>query len=211
MPRRRRLVAPRNKATEEAHCLVCGQQGREVRIRGDDHSILFSGEKKDRFVVCALKYREGMRDTDLFQLALGLKSPWMVTRSEYAVEDGQLDLYVDFPRGSRFACAAVRRLTTRRVRWRDHLSPSPRAATRSTGCCSRNVGSRGCGSSPSTGRLCRIRSRRGDRLWPFRHCEEQSDEAIQKRALRSGLLRFARNDKSCRARTADALLFLCDN
>ena len=46
-----------------------------------------------------------MRDTDLFQLALGLKSPWMVTRSEFAVEDGRLDLYVDFPRGSRFACA----------------------------------------------------------------------------------------------------------
>src|SRR5271166_4467661 len=46
-----------------------------------------------------------MRDTDLFQLALGLQSPWMVTRSEFAVEDGRLDLYVDFPRGSRFACA----------------------------------------------------------------------------------------------------------
>ena len=46
-----------------------------------------------------------MRDTDLFQLALGLQSPWMVTRSEFAVEDGQLDLHVDFPRGSRFACA----------------------------------------------------------------------------------------------------------
>ncbi len=29
----------------------------------------------------------------------------MVTRSEFAVEDGRLDLYVDFPRGSRFACA----------------------------------------------------------------------------------------------------------
>src|SRR5271165_5568675 len=50
-------------------------------------------------------YREGMRDTDLFQLALGLKSPWMVTCSEFAVGNGQLDLYVDFPRGSRFACA----------------------------------------------------------------------------------------------------------
>ena len=46
-----------------------------------------------------------MRDTDLFQLALGLQSPWTVTRSEFAVEDGRLDLYVDFPRGSRFACA----------------------------------------------------------------------------------------------------------
>ncbi len=50
-------------------------------------------------------YCEGMRDTDLFQLALGLPSPWTVTRSEFAVEDGRLDLYVDFPRGSRFACA----------------------------------------------------------------------------------------------------------
>src|SRR5208283_2076339 len=50
-------------------------------------------------------YCEGMRDTDLFQLALGLQSPWTVTRSEFAVEDGRLDLYVDFPRGSRFACA----------------------------------------------------------------------------------------------------------
>ena len=28
-----------------------------------------------------------------------------MTRSEFAVEDGRLDLYVDFPRGSRFACA----------------------------------------------------------------------------------------------------------
>ena len=46
-----------------------------------------------------------MRDTDLFQLALGLPSPWTVTRSEFSVEDGRLDLHVDFPRGSRFACA----------------------------------------------------------------------------------------------------------
>src|ERR1039458_7354239 len=47
----------------------------------------------------------GMRDTDLFQLALGLQSPWTVTRIEFAVEDSRLDLYLDFPRGSRFACA----------------------------------------------------------------------------------------------------------
>jgi transposase len=45
-----------------------------------------------------------MRDTDLFQLALGLSSPWIVTRSAFDVEVSQLDLYVDFPRGSRFAC-----------------------------------------------------------------------------------------------------------
>ena len=47
---------------------------------------------------------EGMQDTDLFQLALGLASPWMVTRSGFDAVDGRLDLYVDFV-GSRFACA----------------------------------------------------------------------------------------------------------
>ncbi len=46
-----------------------------------------------------------MRDTDLFQLALGLSSPWVVRRSAFDVGDGRLDLYVDFARGSRFACA----------------------------------------------------------------------------------------------------------
>jgi transposase len=46
-----------------------------------------------------------MRDTDLFQLALGLSSPWTVTRSEFDAGDGRLDLYLDFARGSRFACA----------------------------------------------------------------------------------------------------------
>jgi transposase len=52
-----------------------------------------------------LRYRKGMRDTDLFQLALGLTSPWKVMRSEFSVEDGRLDLHVDFPSGSRFVCA----------------------------------------------------------------------------------------------------------
>ena len=46
-----------------------------------------------------------MQDTDLFQLALGLASPWMVTRSGFDAVDGRLDLCVDFPPGSRFACA----------------------------------------------------------------------------------------------------------
>jgi transposase len=46
-----------------------------------------------------------MRDTDLFQLALGLTSPWKVMRAEFSVEEGRLDLHVDFPAGSRFVCA----------------------------------------------------------------------------------------------------------
>lgn len=46
-----------------------------------------------------------MRDTDLLQLALGLSSPWRVTRAEFSNERGQLDIYVDFPSGSRFTCS----------------------------------------------------------------------------------------------------------
>jgi transposase len=45
-----------------------------------------------------------MRDTDLFQVALGLLSPWKVTRSEFDAVAGRLDLHVDFARGARFVC-----------------------------------------------------------------------------------------------------------
>jgi hypothetical protein len=43
-----------------------------------------------------LVYGLSIRDTDLFQFALGLSSPRMETRG---------DLYVDCLRGCRFACA----------------------------------------------------------------------------------------------------------
>jgi len=46
-----------------------------------------------------------MRDTDLFQAALGLTSPWLVRRSEFDAEQKQLDLHIDFARGSRFCCS----------------------------------------------------------------------------------------------------------
>jgi len=45
-----------------------------------------------------------MRDTDLFQLALGLKPPWQVVSCEFDVEKHRLDLEIDFPRGSVFTC-----------------------------------------------------------------------------------------------------------
>jgi transposase len=45
-----------------------------------------------------------MDELGLFTAALGLSAPWRVTRTEF---DGvQLELYLDFPRGSRFACPA---------------------------------------------------------------------------------------------------------
>jgi len=45
-----------------------------------------------------------MRDTDLFQLALGLKPPWQVSSSEFNPEQKRLDIKIDFPRGSTFPC-----------------------------------------------------------------------------------------------------------
>jgi transposase len=41
---------------------------------------------------------------DLFQAALGLTGPWQVTRTEFDAEARRLDLYLDFPKGARFAC-----------------------------------------------------------------------------------------------------------
>ena len=42
----------------------------------------------------------------MFTAALGLSGPWRVTRSEFDAEATQLDLYLDFDRGARFACPA---------------------------------------------------------------------------------------------------------
>lgn len=50
-----------------------------------------------------------MRDIDLFQAALGLSPPFVVERCELDVDKKQLDLWVDFARGSRFACAGCGR------------------------------------------------------------------------------------------------------
>ena len=44
---------------------------------------------------------------DLFKTALGLGEPWRVTRSDFDVAQGRLDLYLDFPRGARFGCAVA--------------------------------------------------------------------------------------------------------
>ena len=45
-----------------------------------------------------------MRDTDLFQLALGLSSPWQVLLSEFNLEQKRLDIKIDFLKGSTFSC-----------------------------------------------------------------------------------------------------------
>ena len=45
-----------------------------------------------------------MRDTDLFQLALGLVPPWMVKAARFDAEARRLDIEIDFARGGRFPC-----------------------------------------------------------------------------------------------------------
>jgi transposase len=45
-----------------------------------------------------------LRDRDLFQLALGLTSPWYVTACHFDAEARRLDIEIDFQRGGRFSC-----------------------------------------------------------------------------------------------------------
>ena len=45
-----------------------------------------------------------MRDTDLFQLALGLVPPWQVKACAFDVAQKRLDIEIDFFRGGRFPC-----------------------------------------------------------------------------------------------------------
>ena len=46
-----------------------------------------------------------MRDTDLFQLALGLVPPWLVKEARFDVDKKRLDLEIDFSRGGLFPCS----------------------------------------------------------------------------------------------------------
>ena len=45
-----------------------------------------------------------MAEIDLFQAALGLPEPWRVVGAEFSADRKRLDLYLDFPKGARFAC-----------------------------------------------------------------------------------------------------------
>jgi transposase len=47
-----------------------------------------------------------MDELGLFTAALGLSGPWRVIRTEFDAEAAQLDLYLGFERGARFACPA---------------------------------------------------------------------------------------------------------
>lgn len=66
-----------------------------------------------------------MQDRDLLQMALGLMPPWRVVGSEFDAAQRRLDIHLDFPTGSRFACpscgAACPSYDTEEAAWR-HLN-----------------------------------------------------------------------------------------
>lgn len=45
-----------------------------------------------------------MQPEELFGLALGITKPWYIRMVEFSADNGRLDLYLDFERGSRFSC-----------------------------------------------------------------------------------------------------------
>lgn len=47
---------------------------------------------------------KGMNTEELFRIALGLAQPWTVTEIAFSEDQHQLDLHLDFPKGSRFDC-----------------------------------------------------------------------------------------------------------
>lgn len=53
-----------------------------------------------------------MNQAQLFAAALGLTAPWYVTDIRFSAAEKRLDLVLDFPRGSRFACPGCATLAT---------------------------------------------------------------------------------------------------
>ena len=53
----------------------------------------------------ALKGNALMDELGLFTLALGLSKPWQVSDLKFTKEDGRLDLWIDFVKGSKFPCS----------------------------------------------------------------------------------------------------------
>lgn len=63
-----------------------------------------------------------MKESDLFSAALGLQSPWYVSKTDFSVEDKRLDIDIDFKRGSEFSCPDCGMLSkaydTKMISWR---------------------------------------------------------------------------------------------
>jgi transposase len=67
-----------------------------------------------------------MKDTDLFQLAMGLVPPWQVMQCAFDKAQGRLDISIGFVRGGTFVCpecgrAGCKAYDTEERTWR-HLN-----------------------------------------------------------------------------------------
>jgi transposase len=66
-----------------------------------------------------------MNEKELFQVALGLQTPWLVDRCSFDQAAGRLDIHLDFPRGAVFPCplcgVACKAYDTDSLTWR-HLN-----------------------------------------------------------------------------------------
>src|SRR6266508_1857983 len=104
-----------------------------------------------------------MAEIDLFQAALGLPEPWRVVGAEFSADRKRLDLYLDFPKGSRFACpqgdaAACAVHDTSDKTWR-HLTSSSTRPTCTPGCPGSAARPTGCARSGLLGRGPKAASR----------------------------------------------------
>jgi transposase len=55
---------------------------------------------------------ELLKDTELYQLLLGLPSPWTVDRVEVHLKDGRVDVFATHPKGTEWTCPKCGRLLT---------------------------------------------------------------------------------------------------
>ena len=84
-----------------------------------------------------------MRDTDLFQLALGLVPPWMVRAAKFDAGEKRLDIEIDFKTGDRFPCPDCAKAdcpphdTVMKTSWRSHAAHGRRGRVPASRCCSR--------------------------------------------------------------------------
>jgi transposase len=91
-------------AAGAAHLRSSARDG--ARVASRQGPIFHSGEGK--VSEWMMGSRGDMDERGLFRMALGLEEPWDVTKIEFSAEEQRLDIHLDFPRGSKFACPECR-------------------------------------------------------------------------------------------------------
>jgi hypothetical protein len=82
----------------------CRVAVKDAHLRAREGFVLDGREHGGTLVANGAR-TEGMRDTDLMQLALGLVPPWMVKACNLDAGARRLDIEIDFAKGGRFPCS----------------------------------------------------------------------------------------------------------